>query len=158
MNFEFATAGRIVFGPGTLAQAGPAAAALGRHAFVVTGRSAARAQPLLDLLVQHGLAATRFVVAGQEAGIFAKEDPRQLILSVLGIHFLPFAITGLVEKMVHAPVDPTFLVERQKWARLHVRGVMLARSAKAALEGSPEEPGPPQPEPDAAGGEGGATA
>ncbi len=65
MNFEFATAGRIVFGPGTLAQAGPAAAALGRRALVVTGRSTARAQPLLDLLTQQEVAFALFPVDGE---------------------------------------------------------------------------------------------
>lgn len=58
MRFEFATATRIVFGPGTLAEVGPAARAGGRHAFVVTGRDSARAQPLLDHLAAHGLAVT----------------------------------------------------------------------------------------------------
>ena len=38
MRFEFATAGRIVFGPGTLAEAGPIAREFGHHALVVTGR------------------------------------------------------------------------------------------------------------------------
>ncbi|MBL69699.1 MAG: alcohol dehydrogenase [Verrucomicrobiales bacterium] len=48
--FEFATATRILFGPGKLAEAAPAMRALGDRALVVTGRTSQRAQPLLDLL------------------------------------------------------------------------------------------------------------
>jgi alcohol dehydrogenase class IV len=39
MPFEFATAGRIVFGPGAVREVAPAAMKLGRRALVVTGRS-----------------------------------------------------------------------------------------------------------------------
>ncbi len=48
--FEFATANLILFGAGKLAEAAPAAKALGRRVLVVTGKSVERAQPLLDLL------------------------------------------------------------------------------------------------------------
>ena len=48
--FEFATANRIIFGKGKLAEVEPAVKALGRRALVVTGKSVERAQPLLDLL------------------------------------------------------------------------------------------------------------
>ena len=53
MNFEFSAPQRIVFGPGTLKQAGPLARGLGRQALVVTGRDPARAAPLLDMLKRH---------------------------------------------------------------------------------------------------------
>lgn len=65
MRFEFATASRVLFGPGTLAEVGPAARAFGRHALVVTGRSADRAQRLLQLLAAGGVAATRVAIAGE---------------------------------------------------------------------------------------------
>ena len=48
--FEFATANRILFGAGKLAEVVPAVKALGQRALVVTGKSVERAQPLLDLL------------------------------------------------------------------------------------------------------------
>ena len=60
--FEFTTAGRLVFGRGTRSQAGPAAAALGARALVVTGRSGERALPFLADLAAHGVACERFVV------------------------------------------------------------------------------------------------
>ena len=39
MRFEFATATRIIFGPGTVAEVAPAARAMGSRALLVTGRS-----------------------------------------------------------------------------------------------------------------------
>lgn len=65
MRFEFATAGRIIFGPGALREAGSQAAALGRRALVVGGRTPARLAPLLALLEGAGVAATTFAVAGE---------------------------------------------------------------------------------------------
>lgn len=65
MHFEFATAGRVIFGPGTLRDAGPAARELGRHAFVVTGRDPARARRLLDHLAAEKIAATSCAIAGE---------------------------------------------------------------------------------------------
>jgi len=65
MHFEFATATRIIFGPGTLREVGPIAAEMGRRALVVMGRTPQRAQPLLDLLSAQGLEAITFSVAGE---------------------------------------------------------------------------------------------
>ena len=47
MRFEFATAGRIIFGAGTVRQVGAAAAEMGKRAFVVTGRRSERDLPVL---------------------------------------------------------------------------------------------------------------
>ncbi|HZO87661.1 MAG TPA: iron-containing alcohol dehydrogenase [Chthonomonadaceae bacterium] len=65
MRFEFATAGRILFGPGRLQEAGKLAADLGRHALIVTGRTSDRAAPLLEQLEASGMEAARFAVAGE---------------------------------------------------------------------------------------------
>ena len=62
MRFEFATAGRIVFGAGTLQEAGDIARSLGERPLVVTGRSPDRARPLLAVLGQAGLDAVTFAV------------------------------------------------------------------------------------------------
>ena len=48
MRFDFTTPPRIVFGAGSLREAAPAARALSRHAFVVTGRDPSRAACLLE--------------------------------------------------------------------------------------------------------------
>ncbi|MBL8178624.1 MAG: alcohol dehydrogenase, partial [Bryobacterales bacterium] len=39
MHFDFATAHRILFGPGTAQQIGPAANTMGRRPLIVTGRT-----------------------------------------------------------------------------------------------------------------------
>ncbi len=65
MTFEFATAGRILFGNGTLSQAAPAVAQFGRRALVVTGRNAGRAKALLDALKRESVACEIFPLAGE---------------------------------------------------------------------------------------------
>ena len=65
MRFEFATATRIIFGPGASREVGPIAAEMGNRAFVVTGRTAARARPLLDLLAAEGIESVTFSVTGE---------------------------------------------------------------------------------------------
>lgn len=65
MPFEFATATRILFGPGTLQKAGPSLAEFGQRALVVTGRSAPRAQPLLALLEKQNIQTELFCVPGE---------------------------------------------------------------------------------------------
>jgi alcohol dehydrogenase class IV len=67
VKFEFATANRILFGEGRLAEVGPLACELGRRALVVTGSRPARAQPLLNHLHAAGIAATTFAVTGEPA-------------------------------------------------------------------------------------------
>jgi alcohol dehydrogenase class IV len=62
MKFEFATATRIVFGPGAATSIGQEAAALGRHAFVLTGAHPERAQPLLRRLENHHVMHAEFRV------------------------------------------------------------------------------------------------
>ena len=65
MRFEFATAQRIIFGRGVLAEAGSLAKGLGHRPLVVTGSDAARSAGLLDLLRAQGLQPTRFALAGE---------------------------------------------------------------------------------------------
>lgn len=65
MRFEFTTAHRILFGPGTLSELAPAVQALGRHALVVTGRTPGRAERLLSLLTTAGREATVLPVPGE---------------------------------------------------------------------------------------------
>ncbi len=65
MRFEFATAGRIVFGAGALRQTAPAAAEMGHHALLVVGRSAVRAARLISELNAAGVAFSLFSVEGE---------------------------------------------------------------------------------------------
>jgi alcohol dehydrogenase class IV len=64
-SFEFATATRIIFGPGAISQAGPLAKEFGRHALVATGRDATRAKRLLDALRELEVRAVPFAVDGE---------------------------------------------------------------------------------------------
>jgi alcohol dehydrogenase class IV len=65
MRFEFATAARIVFGAGSVNDAGTIAKEFGRRALVVTGRDSRRAERLLSNLKSTGVNVTIFSVAGE---------------------------------------------------------------------------------------------
>jgi alcohol dehydrogenase class IV len=62
MRFGFATSGRIIFGCGTSEEAARAVAALGKHAFVVTGRHPERPAPVIRLVRDLDVAVTVFSV------------------------------------------------------------------------------------------------
>ena len=62
MRFEFATATQIVFGPGTLREAGKLVRPWGRRALVVTGGTPDRARALIQVLEAEGIVATTFSV------------------------------------------------------------------------------------------------
>jgi alcohol dehydrogenase class IV len=63
MAFEFATAGRIIFGEGKLAKITNLVTEFGERAFVVTGTSEERNQPLLDRLIKGRVKYESFAVA-----------------------------------------------------------------------------------------------
>lgn len=65
MPFEFATVARVIFGPGTFQQAAAIAQSLGRRAFVVTGKSAARAQRFVEQLSKAGVWSEVSCIAGE---------------------------------------------------------------------------------------------
>jgi alcohol dehydrogenase class IV len=91
MNFEFATATRIVFGAGAVNQVGANVKHLGRRALVVTGREARRAEKLLASLAASGIGTAIFTVAGEpeistvETGMaFAKKAHCDFVISLGG--------------------------------------------------------------------------
>jgi alcohol dehydrogenase class IV len=55
MRFEFATAGRILFGPGRLTEIGELAAGFGPRALLVTGSNAERVEPVIRSLEAAGV-------------------------------------------------------------------------------------------------------
>jgi alcohol dehydrogenase class IV len=65
MRFEFATATRIIYGPGALSEAGAAARSMGRRVLVVSGSTAERAQRLLEILAAQKVETSLFQVAGE---------------------------------------------------------------------------------------------
>jgi len=91
MNFEFATATRIVFGAGSARHIGENSRPFGERALVVTGRNPQRAEPLLARLAANGISAATFAVAGEpeistiENGTaLAKSEHCQFVISVGG--------------------------------------------------------------------------
>lgn len=65
MQFEFATATRVLFGTGRIKEIGSLAAGMGQRALVVTGSNVARAQGLLNLLYERGVQTVGFAVNGE---------------------------------------------------------------------------------------------
>jgi alcohol dehydrogenase class IV len=65
MRFEFATAGRIIFGPGTHEEFGSLAGELGKRALVAHGSNPARAKPLLAGLEAANIEYSCFEVRGE---------------------------------------------------------------------------------------------
>lgn len=65
MRFEFATATRILFGPGTILDVPSLSTELGKRACVVTGRTGERAGPLLERLKGCGINSVIFHVDGE---------------------------------------------------------------------------------------------
>jgi alcohol dehydrogenase class IV len=72
MRFEFAAASRIIFGAGTIGEVASISAEMGRRACVLTGRTAARAELLLEQLNDHGVECVTFSVAAEPTTISAK--------------------------------------------------------------------------------------
>lgn len=91
MTFEFATATRIVFGAGAVAQIGANVKNFGRRALVVTGRNPQRAEKLLANLSATGISSATFAVAGEpeistiENGVaFAKKENCEFVMGFGG--------------------------------------------------------------------------
>ncbi len=65
MHFEFATATRIIFGPGSIKELAPAAKIFGNRALVVTGSSGGRVSAIVEQLRSEGVAVSEFGVSGE---------------------------------------------------------------------------------------------
>ena len=91
MRFEFAAPARILFGEGTLREVAPAAAAMGKRALVVTGKSAERARPVIASLEAAALECVPFAVPGEpsielirEGAEFARDERCELVIAIGG--------------------------------------------------------------------------
>ena len=76
MDFEFATATRIIFGTGTISQVGALASSVGERALVVGGASGERASRVGTLLAESGLFVERFSVNGEPTVGMVREGAR----------------------------------------------------------------------------------
>jgi len=76
MPFEFASAGRIVFGEGAVREVAPAAVSMGRRALVVTGANPERAGRVLNALEAAGVSCVTFPVSGEPSLDLVREGSR----------------------------------------------------------------------------------
>jgi alcohol dehydrogenase class IV len=76
MRFEFATATRILFGPGTLREVASAARTLGRRVLIVTGRSTERAASLGADLAAAGISSAFFSVSEEPSLELVRQGQR----------------------------------------------------------------------------------
>lgn len=92
MRFEFSTANRILFGPGTIQEVGQVARQMGRHAFVLANASlSAQTEVLLEQLRNYSLEWTAYDVSGEpatslvlDAVVMAKKTRCDLVIAVGG--------------------------------------------------------------------------
>lgn len=91
MEFEFITAGRIVFGRGSLGRAGRLAREFGHRALVVTGSKPERAERLLSILKAAGVEGTTFPTPAEpdlslarEGRDLARAEDCKLVVSIGG--------------------------------------------------------------------------
>ena len=72
-------------------------------------------------------ASEAFIRAGQESGAFAKVEAKQLMVTLVGLHFMPFAVGGIMKRFVgHEPSTKEFVDARREAVREHVRRLVLA--------------------------------
>jgi alcohol dehydrogenase class IV len=91
MQFEFATATRIIFGPGTFRDLGAIARQMGSRALVATGLPADLTMPLLEMLQAGGIDCQSFPVTDeptthlvQEGTQLARDGARDLVVGFGG--------------------------------------------------------------------------
>jgi AcrR family transcriptional regulator len=83
---------------------------------------------LLDRILLVLEAGAAWVHAGQEQGVFGEGDPKQIVLSSIGLHFLPFAVGNLVEKYTgREPFDPAFVESRRSALKAQARDLHLKK-------------------------------
>jgi len=90
-NFEFATAGRIIFGPDVIRRAGTLAGELGKRACVITGGTLKRAAPLIEELDREGITHITLQVKGEPTTTLipnlveeARQAGRDLVIGIGG--------------------------------------------------------------------------
>jgi AcrR family transcriptional regulator len=77
----------------------------------------------ITLVLEAGAA---WISAGQEAGVFVDGDPKQMVLSAIAMHFLPFSVGNLVQRYTGTdPFDPAFVDARRKAVRKQARDMHL---------------------------------
>jgi AcrR family transcriptional regulator len=77
-------------------------------------------------------AALEFARAGQREGVFNPDiDAAQAIVSIIGVHFMPFAIGDVIERFTGtSPFHAAFLEERKAAVREQMRLMVLAKNGR----------------------------
>jgi AcrR family transcriptional regulator len=82
--------------------------------------------PLCEAFAESMRVGERFVTAGQQAGTYTPCDSKQLIASLMGMHLLPFALGGMMERFTgNAPWSDAFIAARREAVRSQVRALLL---------------------------------
>jgi alcohol dehydrogenase class IV len=91
MHFEFTSPQRIIFGPGIVRELPNLIKSFGSRALVITGSTASRSAPLLDLAQKHSITCVQFVVSGEptieqvcEGIALAKDSPCDCVVGFGG--------------------------------------------------------------------------
>jgi len=79
MRFEFATAMRILFGPGTVREVAPAAKQMGRRALFVTGLPQEQSAPLINQLEAAGVTCCSFGIATEPTLDLVRQGVRRAV-------------------------------------------------------------------------------
>ncbi|MDB4937288.1 MAG: Transcriptional regulator, TetR family [Labilithrix sp.] len=77
-------------------------------------------------------ASLEFAKAGQREGAFNPDmDPTHVIVSLIGIHFMPFVLGEIVERFTGtSPFQASFVEERKAAVRAQVRDLVLTKKPK----------------------------
>jgi len=90
--------------------------------------SAGEASPLSQAIDGVLAGATTFLEEGQRTGNAPAADARQIIVSLIGLHLMPYTIPGVVERFTQAdPFSAAGLEQRRVAVRDQVRGMVLRR-------------------------------
>lgn len=116
MNFEFATATRIIFGAGTIKDIGTLAASFGKRAFLTSPQTVERAARLIDLLNASGVETITYPINGeptlaliQEAVGLARDGSCELVIGYGGGSAVDAA--KAIAALVTNPGDPVDYLE-----------------------------------------------
>lgn len=76
--------------------------------------------------------ALAFAKAGQREGVFNPDtDMAQVLVSLIGVHFMPFAIGEVVERFIGtSPFHASFVDQRKAAVREHIRTMVLVPSRR----------------------------